>query len=340
MSSKNQGSRDPTEPLSQSPTTNRHARDDPDRSPAHDAHSPHDRDDPDTPGLLERMKPSTVGQWSTVFFFVSLMGAGILYVTRLYPPGYHNPYVIVIGALVASYPFVGLWFREQGFRARSMLDTVVIKLGSPTTGIDAMITEGRVESVPGAYRLSKEVKKTSFGGFVVDWLQLEDVASDDDLRLESKRHREPSDPSPLDLDSRFTGVTKTELFGDVYVCDAADIEYDWESRDVERRTTPPSYISEGESGMLIKELEFARQREQAARDEIEVVENRIESLRKRVDDEQYPELKKALQILDRMKDTHLGPRPRRDRLLADERSSAVDRIDEQVDEDMNGGGSK
>lgn len=276
-----------------------------------------------------------------MFMILALTLAGMLYVTRLYPPGYHNPYVIVIGFLVATYPFVGLFFREQGFRARNMLDTVVIKLGSPTVGIHAMVTEGKVESVPGGYRLKKEVKKTSFGGFVVDWLRLGDVLSDDDLELASKRHRDPDDPAALDLDGRFTGTAKTDLFGDVYVCDAGELEWDKESRDVERRTLPPKYIPEGESGMLIKELEFARKREQSAVDEIEVIENRLESLRKRVEDEKNPELKTALEIIDRLKETHLGPRPRRDRLLADERSgSAVDEIDEQVDDEMNGGGSR
>lgn len=335
-----QQGRDPTDTLQNPPTTNRHGRDDPDQGEPADVHEPHKRDDPDTPGVFERLKPSTWGQWSAVFMLLSLGGAGILYVTRLYPPGYHNPWAILVGVLVAGYPFVGLFFREQGFRAHAMLDTVVIKLGSPTSGIHAMITEGKVESVPGGYRLTKEVKKTSFGGFVVDWLRLEDVLSDDDLNLAAKKHREPDDPAGLDLDGRFTGFSSTELLGDCYVTDAGDLDWDLESSWVERRTTPPNYISEGESGMLLKELEFARKREEAAIDEIEVIENRLESMRKRVEDEKNPELKTALSIIDRLKETHLGPRPRRDRLLADERGgSAVDQIDDAVDDDMNGGRS-
>lgn len=330
---------DPTDTLSNEPTTNRHARDDPSRDDPKDAHDPHKRDDPDSPGILERIRPKTWGQWSAVFMTGSLLLAMYVYVSRLYPPGYHNPFTIVIAFLIGTYPIVGLFFREQGFKARSMLDTVVIKLGSPTVGLHSMVTLGKVESTPRGYKLAKEVKKTSFGGFVVDWLKLEDVLAPSDLDLQSKKHRDPDDPSALALDGRFTATTKTDLHGDVYVVDADDIDYDYESSDVERRTTPPAYIHEGKTGMLIKELQYAQKREDAARDEIDVIENRLESMRKRVEDEKTPELDAALTILDKLKDNTLAPRRRRSEILPEENASAVDQIDEQVDEEMNGGGS-
>lgn len=328
---------DPTNTLSNQPTTRRHPRDDPEQDEPTDVHDPHARDDPETPGFFERIRPKTWGHWSAVFCVAAILLAIVLYVTRLYPKGYHNPHVITIGILVGSYPFTALFFREQGFRARAMLDTVVIKLGSPTTGLHSMVTLGKVESASQSYRLVKEVKRMTYGGFVGSWLQLDDVLSDDDLELESKRHREPDDPTGLDLDGRFTSPTKTDLHGDVYVCDADDIDYDYESKDVERRTTPPAYIDEGSTGMLIKELQFAKRREDAVRNEITVVENQLESLRKRVDDETQPELQKALTILDKIQRESLS---RRDRsILPEERSSSINDIDDEVDDEMNGGRS-
>lgn len=334
MSSPN-GRGDPTNTIENQPTTRRHARDDPDRDDPADVHDSHSRDD-DSPGLLERLRPSTWGQWSAIFMLLSVFGAVVIYITRLYPPGYHNPYMIVIALLIGSYPVVCLFFREQGFRARSMLDTVVIKLGSPTVGLNSLVTLGKVESSPGGYRLAKEVKKITYGGFVGRWLSLDDVLSDEDLDLASKRHRDPDDPAALDLDGRFTAVTKTDLHGDVYVVDADDIDYDYESKDVERRTTPPAYINEGATGMLIRELEFAETREQSARDEITVVENRLEELRKRVEDEKQPELDGALSVLDRLKDSTLAPRKQRREILPEEKSSPVREIDEEVNDEMEG----
>jgi hypothetical protein len=331
---------DRTNTLANEPTTRRHARDDPDRDAPTDVHDPHDRDDADTPGFLERVKPKTWGQWSAVFMTSSLLLAGVVYVTRLYPPGYHNPHMIVHGLLIGILPVVALFFREQGFKARGMLDTVVVKLGSPTTGLNSLVMLGEVESSPGGYRLAKEVKRITYGGFVGDWLRLDDVLAADDLDLDSKKHRDPDSPSKLELDGRFTATTKTELHGDVFVTDADDLEYDYDSRDVERRTTPPAYIDEGSTGMLIKELQYAQKREDAARDEIEVIENRLESVRKRVEDESIPELDRALKVLDRLQnDTLADRRGRRADILPEERSSSVSEIDEDVDEEMNRGGS-
>lgn len=327
---------DPTNTLENQPTTRRHARDDPSRDDPADVHDPHVRED-DSPGFLERIKPKTWGQWSAVFMIVASFFAATIYVVRLYPPGYHNPYVILIGFLIGGYPIVGLFFREQGFRARSMLDTVVIKMGSPTVGINSLVTLGKVESSPDGYRLAKEAKKITFGGFVGSWLQLKDVLSPDDLDLSSKKHRDPDDPSRTELDGRFTSVTKTDLHGDVFVVDAGDLDYDMESRDVERRTTPPNYIKEGATGMLIQELQFAERREQAARDEITVVENRLEAMRQRVEDEKMPELQGALSIIDRLKDETLSPRDSRKSMIQEEKSSGVNEIDREVDEEMNGG---
>lgn len=327
---------DRTEPLTNQPTTRRHARDDPDRPDPADVHSPHTRDDPETPGFFERIKPKTMGQWSAVFMIGALMLAGVVYVTRLYPPGYHNPYMLVIGLLVGAYPPVALFFREQGFRARSLLDTVIIKLGSPTVGLRTMVTLGDVETSPGGYRLTREVKRVTYGGFVGEWLRLDDVLSEDDLDLQSKKHRDPDSPAALELDGRFTGVTKTELHGDVYLTDAYEIENDFESRDVERRTTPPAYIDEGSTGMLIQELEYAQAREDAARDEIQVIENRLEAIRKRVDDETKPEVRAALTILKELRNDTLDRRDR-SHILPEERSSAIRELDEQVEKEMNGG---
>lgn len=328
--------RDPTSTLSNQPTTKRHGRDDPDQDDPTDVHDPHARDDPETPGFLERVKPSTWGQWSALFMILSTLGAVTLYITRLYPPGYHNPYLIAIGVLVGGYPVVGLFFREQGFRARSFLDTVVVKLGSPTVGLHTMVMLGKVESSPRGYRLAKEVKKVTFGGFVGEWLRLDDVLNEEDLDLASKKHRDRDDPAKLELDGRFTAHTKTDLHGDVYLCDADDLDYDLESKEVERRTEPPSYLNEGATGMIIQELHFAQQREDAARDEITVIENRLEDMRKRVEDEQHPELKAALSVVDRLKESTLAPRPRRDEILREERSSTVDEIDREIDDEMGG----
>lgn len=332
MSSQNQ--RDPTSTLENQPTTRRHARDDPDRDDPTDVHDPHSRDDPDTPGLLERLKPSTWGQWSALFMVFSLVGAGVVFVFKLYPPGYHNPYVLAIGGLVALFPPFGLFMREQGFRARGMLDTVVVKLGSPTNGLRTMVTLGKVTSGSSGYVLEKEVKRTTFGGFVGSWVEMQDVLADDDLDLSSKRHKDPDDPAGLELDDSFTAVTKTDLHGDVYVTDAGDVEYDFESRDVERRTTPPEYVDEAATGMLIQELQYAQTREQAARDEIDVIENRLEAMKKRVDDELAPELEGALKVVDRLRDDTLAPRPQRDEILPEERSNVVDEIDDQVEDEM------
>lgn len=333
MSSKQQ--RDPTSTLENQPTTRRHARDDPDRDDPADVHEPHDRDDPDTPGLLERLKPSTWGQWSALFMILSLLGAGVAFVTKLYPPGYHNPYILAIGVLVALFPPFGLFMREQGFRARSMLDTVVVKLGSPTSGLRTMVTLGKVSSGSSGFVLKKELKRTTFGGFAASWLEMQDVLHDEDMKLDSKRHKDPDDPSGLELDDQFTAVTKTELMGDVYVTDAGDIDYDFESRDVERRTTPPEYVDESATGMLIQELQYAQTREQAARDEIDVIENRLEAMKKRVDDELAPELDGALKVVDRLRDDTLAPRERRKQILPEEQSNVVDEIDDQVDEEIN-----
>jgi len=333
-SSSTSSSRDPTNTLENAPTTRGHARDDPDQVDAAEATDPHTRDDPNSPGLLERIRPSTWGQWSAVFMIGAAVLAVVLYVTRLYPPGYHNPWLIVIGLLVGGYPIVGLFFREQGFKARSMLDTVVVKLGSPTRGIHALVYTGDVENSPGGFKLAKELKKTTFGGFPGSWVTLDDLLHDDDLELASKRHRDPDDPAAIELDGRFTAVTKTDLHGDVYVVDADDVEYDFDARDIDRRTTPPAYIDEGATGMLIQELEFSSKREQAARDEIQVVENRLEELRKRVQDEQIPELDGALAVLDRLQESTLAPRERRREILRDERSDVVDQIDDEVDEEM------
>lgn len=333
------GRDDPTNTLSNQPTTKGHARDDPDRPNPEDVHDPHSRRDPETPGFLERIKPSTWGQWSALFMVVSLFAAIVLYVTRIYPPGYHNPHMIAHGVLIGSLPFVALYFREQGFKARAMLDTVVVKLGSPTTGLHAMVTLGKVESSPSGYRLEKEVKETTFGGFVSEWLALEDVLSEEDLSLQSKAHRDPEDPSKFELDRKFTAPTKTELHGDVYVCDASSLEYDFESREVERRTTPPDYIDESATGMLIQELEYAHAREDAARDEIDVIENQLESMKKRVEDSQHPELDTALRIVRQMQQETLAPGKRRQasEILPEEKSGVIRDIDEQVEQDMNGG---
>jgi hypothetical protein len=328
-------SRDPTDTLENAPTTRNEPTDGHDEQDATDVGDPHSRDDPETPGFIERVRPSTWGQWSVVFMIVSFTFAVILYVSKLYPPGYHNPWVLAVSILFAGYFPVFLFAREQGFEARSALDTVVVKLGSPSTGINAIVTTGKVTTKPGGYKLEKEVKRTTFGGFVGEWLPLEDVLPPEDLDLKSKKHRDPSEPAALELDEKWTAPTKTDLHGDVYVTDAADIDFDFESRDVDRRTTPPLYLDEGSTGMIISELEFAQKREDRARDEITVIENRLEDIRKRVQDEQIPELNEAMRIVDRLKDDTLDPRARRDRILREEReSSAVREIDEQVDEEM------
>lgn len=332
MSSKQ--ARDPTNTLENQPTTRRHARDDPDRPDATDVHNPHARDDPDTPGFFTRITPSTWGQWSALFIVGSIFVGFVLYVTRLYPPGYHNPYVLAIGVLVAIFPAWGLFMREQGFKARSLLDTVVVKLGDPTTGLRAMITLGEVETGASGYVLEKEVKRTTFGGFVGGYLKMEDVMHEDDLRLDSKRHRDPDNPARLELDERFTAWSNTDLHGDVYVTDAGDIDYDFESKNVERRTTEPRYVDQSDTGMLIQELKFSQEREQAARDEIDVIHNRLEDMRKRVEDEKQPELDAALSVLKTLRNDTLAPRPQRSQILPEEESSVVDEIDKQVDEDM------
>lgn len=326
---------DRTNTLSNPPTTNREARDRPDKDRPTEVHDPHSRDDPDTPSFWERIKPKTTGQWSAIAAFLSLMLAGVFYVSRLYPPGYHNPFTMAIGVLVAGYFPVALWFREQGFRARSRLDTVVYKLGNPATGLNAMVTSGKVESMPdGDYKLAKEVKRVTFGGFVGEWLKLEDVLSEEDQKHSAKAHKDPEDPSGTALDGRFTAPTKTDLHGDFYVVDADDLEWDMESKEVERRSKPPSYLEEGATGMIITELQLGAQREEARENELDIVRNILERQRRVIEDEKLPELDQALKIVEKIRPDDARRRQAGGGLHPDERSEAVDEVDREVEEDL------
>lgn len=320
----------------------KYPRDDEDRPDPTAVHSPGRRDDPETPPFLERIRPSTLGQWSAVFVILSFFASTFLYVSRLFPPGYHNPATLVIGLLVAGYPVVSLWFREQGFKARGDLDTVIHKYGTPSTRLTTQSILAKVESHGENFRY-KEVKRLGFGGFVLDWLRLGDVVDPHDGRLDSKRHRDRDDPSFTEIDSRFTAKDNSEVLGDVYITDAGDLEYDFEAADVDRRTTPPEYLSKDATGMIITELQFAQRREDAAREEIGVLEDLLEDIRLRVEEEQLPELDRALKITDRVNRIHEQGRRRRrsaNDIVGDdvEARSAVEDVDRRVDDQVDDGG--
>lgn len=330
-----------TNTLNRSPTTRRHARQTLDRDEPTDVHDPGSRDDPDTPSFTERVKPETFAQKAAVGAFASVLVASFLYVSRIFPPGYHNPWVMVVGLLVAGYPLTGAFFREQGFRARGRLDTVILKFGSPTVGIAAQAVTGDVDTMSNGDYKVKEVKRTTYGGFVAEWLRLDDVLERDDLDLMTKRHRDRDEPSFTALDKRFTAYTNTELQGDVYVVDASSLDYDFDSKEVERRALPPDYLPEDKTGMLIAELRYSKKREREARNEITVVENLLEDMRKRVEDEHIPELARALSIVDRVS-TKLGRGEDLEDVLnrigrEDSVSEATSLVDERVEDDLGGG---
>jgi len=286
-------------------TVRREPRDDPDSPQAEQVHDPHTWDDDtrDT-GRVERLKPSTFAQWAVFGFIVTFGMAVVMFFKPVFPPLFRNPDTLIGGFAFAMWAVLAIMFRHDGFMARSELDLSIITISKNRHRRGLLVRLGKLETTTGGDYKFKTVKSWHYGGFVDEYLQMKDtLPTTEDASLMSKKHRGGDGQSPAydRLHRSHTTTVNTQLFGTVAVTHASGLEYDYESPECERTTIRPNTLDADDADELISELKFYENRQlPALRDEIDILENRMQQVKQRVDDETAPEVTRALKIVDRL----------------------------------------
>lgn len=325
----------------------REPRDDPDNPQAEQVHDPHTWDDSTDPrGWGDKLTPSTYGQWAITGFFVTFSMAVVMFMKPVFPPLFRNPDTLFAGFAVSMWPILAIYFRHDGFMARSKLDLSIVTISKTRHRRGVMVRLGKGETTTGGDYKFKVVKSWHYGGFVNEYLQMKDtLPTTEDRSLMSKKHRGEDGESPAfdRLHRSHTTTVNTQLFGTVYVTQASGLDYDYESPECERTTLRPNTLDEDDADQLISELKYYENRQlPALRDEIEVLENRMHDLKQRIDEENAPEITRALQIVDRLSELSKSNRKTNEPEIQTRgrtRGRASESVSETVDEKTNRGGN-
>jgi hypothetical protein len=331
-------------------------------SDAGEDYDAHTWDDPDSPGLLGRIIPNSNPRRKTaVMMGVIICGGFGLYLTRYF----RTDTVAITTLLLAGYPAYGYLLRKQFYETfTKRLDWSIL-----TNGKSAEIRYGRMVESGMQTGLSGEDEQeddgyvfqpgTSLSPFKgMSFLEVRDVFGDrSNLRNKVHRTGKTGDTPAKDyLKGKWTNEAVTDTLGNVYITLTDGLERQPSSPNVDRSTKPPSLVPDSMVADIKTGVrEYAEIHLPAERRRANLQKRRADELAQPTEEQVRKYMDQMLELLNagatprrmhsRLRQQHpemyggesapnqgqAGPLPGEDGAV-----EAMDELDEQVNEDLNG----
>lgn len=273
---------------------------------ANDILSPHQWDDPDTPGLRERLTPSTWVHKFIVIGTVVLVSAMLFFQLRRFGATYQNPWIWTPTLAILAFLAGNIQGAKKVYEWMTDLDWVVVDYGQKGEAVPGRI-DGTEDMHGETVELFQPLRGLEAYGAKKEWLRGRDLGFFDPERpMRQKFGRwgyDATGPAYFGLTDRIATDIQTDTLGRMRAVRADRLEELPRNDDVDAVWRESRSDIEKEAAMqLAEENDELRNIVRQTRHKLDLTTDNLHDLKSRMREEDVPKLNDLFDALDEMRD--------------------------------------